>query len=301
MTLFEKLCRLIGDRRIPSPRMPAFRLFKPPAFRWFTVGFANKHVTTVVVMAIAVSAAAVSVGLYFAIKDVASSTYNWPEPAEYQVTEAGLQTMGKKNKDYPDGTESQTLSIRLANGARISTLRIKDTDLGRTGIARALDISPLTNAVTGATAYLWVGNLTVTNSSFPTFKMETSDVANLVTGLLCDGHTMAATISNTVPDMVLSSERLSSVYEVNGSIVDRIQIHITGNSGAFVENLILDNVDAWAGEMYLSRMKIGTATFNNSNKVGDGSGVDSASCSYESTVNARNITNTIQDRPIKVQ
>ena len=70
---------------------------------------------------------------------------------------------------------------------------------------------------------------------------------------------------------------------------------------SFVENLILDNVDAWSGSAYLSRMKIGTASMDNSNKVGDGSGVDSASCVYESTVNARNITNTIQDRPIKVQ
>ena len=67
MTLFEKICRMVGDRRIPSPRLPAFRLFR--------VGFANRHVTTVVVLAIVVSAAAVSVGLYFAIKDVASSTY----------------------------------------------------------------------------------------------------------------------------------------------------------------------------------------------------------------------------------
>ena len=293
MTLFEKLCRMVGDKRIPSPKLPAFKMIR--------VGFANRHVTTVVVMAIVVSAAAVTVGLYFAIKDVASSTYNWPEPAQYAVTAAGLETMGKKNEDYPDGTESQTLSIRLADGARISTLRIKDTDLGRTGIARALDISPLTSAVTGTTAYLWVGNLTVTNSSFPTFKMETSDVANLTTGLLCDGHTMAATITNTVPDMVLESERLSSVYEVSDSIVDRIQIHITGNSGAFVENLVLDNVDAWNGQAYFSRLKIGNLTINNSNKVGDGSGVDSASCQFESNVAARNITNTIQDRPIKVQ
>jgi hypothetical protein len=293
MTLFEKLCRMVGDKRIPSPKLPAFKLWR--------VGFANKHVTTVVVMAIVVSAAAVSVGLYFAIKDVASSTYNWPEPAQYAVTAAGLETMGKKNPDYADGTESQTLSIRLADGARISTLRIKDTDLGRSGISRALDISPLTSAVTGATAYLWVGNLTVTNSSFPTFKMETSDVANLVVGVLCDGHTMAATITNTVPDMVLESERLSSVYEVNDSVVDRIQIHITGTSGAFVENLILDNVDAWNGEAYFSRLKIGNMTMNNSNKVGDGSGVDSASCQFEPNVAARNITNTIQDRPIKVQ
>jgi hypothetical protein len=293
MNLFEKICRMVGDRRIPSFRMPAFR--------WFTVGFANKHVTTIVVMAIIVSAAAVSVGMYFAIRDVVGSTYNWPEPAEYAVTEAGLQTMGKKNQDYPDGTESQTLSIRLADGARISTLRIKDTDLGRSGISRALDISPLTTAVTGATAYLWVGNLTVTNSSFPTLNMETSDVANLTTGLLCDGHTLAATISNTVPDMVLESERLSSVYEVDGSIVDKIQIHITGNSGAFIENLVLDNVDAWAGAAHLSRMKVGTMTMNNSNKIGDGTGVDSASCVVNSSVNVRNLTNTIQDRPITVK
>ena len=293
MTLFDKICRMVGDRRIPSFRMPAFKRF--------SVGFANRHVTTIVVMAIMVSAGAVSVGLFFAIRDVNSTTYNWPDPAEYEVTAEGLQTMGKQNPDYPDGTESQTLSIRLGNGSRISTLRIKDVDLGRAGISRALDISPLTNAVTGASAYLWVGNLTITNSSFPTFTMETSDVANLVTGLFCDGHTLAATISNTVSDVVLASERISSVYEVDGSIVDRIQIHITGNSGAFVEHLILDNVDAWSGELYLSRMKIGTATMNNSNQVGDGSGVDSASCSYESSVNARNIANTIQDRPIKVQ
>ena len=293
MTLFEKICRMVGDRRIPSPRLPAFKLFR--------VGFANRHVSTVVVLAIVVSAAAVSVGLYFAIKDVASSTYNWPEPAEYQVTAAGLQTMGKKNEAYPDGSESQTLSIRLADGARISTLRIKDVDLGRAGITRALDISPVTAAVTGATAYLWVGNLTITNSSFPTFKMETSQVANLTAGILADGHTMAATITNTVPDMVLESERLASTYEVNGSIVDRIQIHITGNSGAFVENLILDNVDAWQGQMYLSRMRIGTMTYGNSNKVGDGSGVDASSASWEPSVEARQITNTIQDRPIKVQ
>jgi len=293
MTLFEKICRMVGDRRIPAPRMPAFR--------WFTVGFANRHVTTIVVMAIIVSAAAVSVGMYFAIRDVVGSTYNWPEPAEYQVTAQGLQTMGQKNPNYPDGTESQTLSIRLANGARISTLRIKDTDLGRTGITRALDISPLTSAVTGATAYLWVGNLTITNSSFPTLNMETSDVANLTTGLLCDGHTLAATISNTVSDQVLSSERLSSVYEVDGSIVDKIQIHITGTSGAFIENLVLDNVDAWAGAAHFSRMKVGTMTMNNSNKIGDGSGVDSASCVINSSVNVRNLTNSIQDRPIKVQ
>jgi hypothetical protein len=293
MTLFEKICRMVGDRRIPAPRMPAFKRF--------SVGFANRHVTTVVVMAIMVSAAAVSVGLYFAIKDVTSSTYNWPEPAEYQVTADGLQTMGKKNPDYPDGTESQTLSIRLGDGVRISTLRIKDSDVGRTGIAKSLDISPLTTGVTGAAAYLWVGNLTITNSSFPTFAWENSEVGTLNVGMLCDGHTMSATVSNTIPDLDLSSERLASVYEVDSTITDRIQVHITGNSGAYVDNLIIENLDAWNGAASFERMKVGTATINNSNRVGDGSGVDSASCVVDSSVSARVINNSMQDRPIKVR
>jgi len=293
MTLFEKICRMVGDRQIPALNMPPFKRF--------SVGFANKHVTTVVVMAIMVSGLAVAVGLYFAVKDVATSTYNWPEPAEYEVTDDGLQTMGRKNENYPDGTESQTLSIRLGDAARISTLRIANVDLGRTGLDRALDIRPLTAAVTGATAYLFVGTLTVTNSSFPTFQMEQSEVANLTTGMLCDGSTMEATISNTVPDMVLESERLSSEYQVDGSIVDRIQILITGTSGAYVDNLILDNVDAWSGQAFLSRLKIGTATMNNTNTVGDGTGVDVASCVVDSSVSVRNATNSIQDRPIKVQ
>jgi hypothetical protein len=254
-----------------------------------------------VVMAIMISAAAVSVGLYFAIKDVTSSTYNWPEPAEYQVTADGLQTMGRKNPDYPDGTESQTLSIRLGDGVRISTLRIKDSDVGRTGIAKSLDISPLTQAVTGAAAYLWVGNLTITNSSFPTFAWENSEVGTLNVGMLCDGHTMSATVSNTVSDLDLSSERLASVYEVDSTITDRIQVHITGNSGAYVENLIIENLDAWNGAASFDRMKIGTATINNSNRIGDGTGVDSASCVVNESVSARVINNTMQDRPIKVR
>ena len=209
--------------------------------------------------------------------------------------------MGQKNPNYEDGTESQTLSIRLAAGVRISTLRIKDVDLGRSDNTKAFDISPYTTAVTGAQAYLWVGNLTITDSSFPTFDWQTSEVGTLTTGMLCDGHTMSATISNSPNDLERSSERQSSVYEVDGSIVDKVQLHITGNSGAYVQHLILDNVDAWKGSLSFDRMKVGTATMNNSNRVGDGSGVDSASCVIQPSVSARVINDTMQDRPITVR
>jgi hypothetical protein len=293
MSLLEKIAHIIGDRKVPIPAMPGLSVPR--------VSFANKHIVRIIFFTVLLSLAAVGTGMYFTIKDVVNATYNWPDPAIYDVTEEGLQTMGKKNPDMEDGSESQTLSIRLGDGVRISTLRIKDSDVGRTGIAKSLDISPLTTGVTGALAYLWVGNLTITNSSFPTLAWENSEVGTLNTGMLCDGHTMSATVSNTIPDLELSSERLASVYEVDSTIVDRIQVHITGNSGAYVENLIIDNLDAWNGAASFDRMKIGTATIDNSNRVGDGTGVDSASCVISPSVSSRVINNTMQDRPIKVR
>ena len=293
MSLLEKLAHMVGSRTVPIPAMPGF-----PRYR---VSFANRHIVKVIFFTVLVSLAAVGTGMYFTIKDVVNATYNWPDPAIYDVTEEGLQMMGQKNPKLEDGSESQTLSIRLGDGIRISTLRIKDSDVGRTGITRSLDISPYTTAVTGAQAYLWVGNLTITNSSFPTFAWQNSEVGTLNTGMLCDGHTMSATVSNTPSDLELSSERLASVYEVDSTIVDRIQIHITGNNGAYVDNLIIDNLDAWNGAAFFDRLKIGTATINNSNRVGDGSGVDSASCVVNASVAARVVNNTIQDRPIKVR
>ena len=84
-------------------------------------------------------------------------------------------------------------------------------------------------------------------------------------------------------------------------MVARIQVHITGNDGAYVDNLIIDNLDAWNGAASFDRMKIGTATINNSNQIGDGTGIDSASCVISPSVSSRVVNNTIQDRPIKVR
>jgi len=293
MSLLEKLAHLIGDRKVPIPAMPGLSVPR--------VSFANKHIVRIIFFTVLLSMAAVGVGMYFVVRDVVNATYNWPDAAIYDVTEEGLQMMGSKNPVMEDGSESQTLSIRLGDGIRISTLRIKDSDVGRTGITKSLDISPLTTGVTGALAYLWVGNLTITNSSFPTFAWQNSEVGTLNVGMLCDGHTMSATVSNTVSDLELSSERLASVYEVDSTIVDRIQIHITGNNGAYVENLIIDNLDAWAGAAFFDRMKIGTVSINNSNRIGDGTGIDSASCVVNPSVSARVVNNTIQDRPIAVR
>ncbi len=292
MSLLEKIAHMIGDRKIPVPAMPGFPRY--------SISFANRHIVKIIFLTVLVSLAAVGTGMYFTIRDVVSATYNWPTPATYDVTEDGLQKMGTKNPKMADGSESQTLSIRLGDGVRISTLRIKDTDAGRTGIPKSLNIGPYTQAVTGTQAYLWVGNLTITNSSFPSLEWVNSEVGTLNMGMLCDGHTNEATIVNTIPDLELSSERGSSTYEAS-NIVDKTEIFITGNSGAYINNLILDNYDAWNGAAYLSRIKASVVNIDNSNRIGDGSGIDDASCEVKSSVKARHVNSTIQDRPIKVR
>ena len=293
MSIFEKLAHMVGNRKVPVPAMPGLSVPR--------ISFGSKATVKIIFFTVLVSLAAVGTGMYFTIRDVVNASYNWPDPAIYQVTEDGLQMMGKKNPKLEDGSESQTLSIRLGDGVRLSTLRIKNSDVGRSNNTRALDISPYTTGVTGSLAYLWVGNLTITDSSFPTFEWQNSEVGTLTTGMLCDGHTMSATVSNLPSDLELSSERQSSVYEIDSTIVDKIQIHITGNNGAYVDHLIIDNLDAWKGAAFFDRLKIGTATINNSNRVGDGTGVDAASCVIHPSVSSRIINDTMQDRPILVR
>ena len=268
MSVFEKLMHMIGDRRVPVPAVPSL-----PRYR---ISFANRHVMKIIMLVIIVSAAAVVFAMIFAIRGVVSATYSWPEPATYDVTrDGGLQTMGSKNPNYEDGSESHTLSIRLGDGSRISTLRIKDTDAGQLNLARSLDVRPYTTQVTGAQAYLHIGTLTIENSSFPKFEMQNSEVGTMNTGMLCDGHSQDTVITNTIPDIEVKSERGASVYEAS-EIVDR----------AFFE-----------------RVKIGTMNVGNTVRVGSGTGIDSPDCliGTEVAVKARVVNSTIQDRPIHVR
>ena len=295
MSVFEKLMHMIGDRRVPVPAVPSL-----PRYR---ISFANRHVMKIIMLVIIVSAAAVVLAMIFAIRGVVSATYSWPEPATYDVTrDGGLQTMGSKNPNYEDGSESHTLSIRLGDGSRISTLRIKDTDAGQLNLARSLDVRPYTTQVTGAQAYLHVGTLTIENSSFPKFEIQNSQIGTMNTGMICDGHSQDTVITNTIPDIEVKSERGASVYEAS-EIVDRVQIVIMGNKGATGDNLIISNFQAWSGAAYFERLKVGTLNAGNSVRVGSGDGIEIPDCliGNEVAVEARIVNSSIQDRPIHVR
>jgi len=223
MTLFEKICRMVGDKRIPAFKMPAFKLF--------SVGFANKHVTTVVVLAIVVSGLAVAVGLYFAVKDVVSSTYNWPEPAEYDVTLDGLQTMGKKNPDYQDGTASQTLRVGFKDGTRVDRVVLKNLNLGKVGLAKSFEITRnATTGVTGAQAYLFIGDIVITNSSAPTLAWGNMELGSVTLAARVDGHSQEIQQDSTVTQIIIDSDRGSGTYTAQDSKVDRVILQINGST-----------------------------------------------------------------------
>ena len=295
MTLFEKICRMVGDRRIPSPRLPAFKMFR--------VGFANRHVSTVVVLAIVVSAAAVSVGLYFAVKDVVSSTYNWPEPAEYDVTLDGLQTMGKKNPDYSDGTASQTLRVGFKDGTRVDRVVLKNLDLGKVGLAKSFEITRnATTGVTGASAYLFIGDIVITNSSAPTLAWGNMELGSVTLSARVDGHSQEIQQDSTVTQIIIDSDRGSGTYTAQDSKVDRVILQINGaTNGASIGVLEIDNVDASVGSWSWDYVKAGSLSLDGSNEFGNSTGINVASATWADTISARTIVDNLVDVPISVK
>ena len=116
MSLFEKLAHMIGSRKVPIPAMPGIRV---PG-----ISFGSKSTLQIIFFTVFVAAAAVGTGMYFTVRDVVHSSWDWPKAgAEYNLP----QTMGHKLEPYADGSESQTLKINLADGVRLSSLTLQQS------------------------------------------------------------------------------------------------------------------------------------------------------------------------------
>ena len=284
MTLFEKICRMVGDRRIPAPRMPAFRSFR--------VGFASRHVTTVVLMAIAVSAAAVSVGLYFAVKDVASSTWDWPDSgAAYYAGEDGLGLMGQKLPLNQDGSESQTLEIRMAANSRMDTLTAT-LEMGKASV----DCIAI-ERVTGTTGYLWVDTFTLDNLVAPTLSMNASVIHQMNLSGFVDGHHVGPTQNSSgAPDITVESTRGAGTYTATGT-VDRLLITLAGD--AYVR-LVSISGHCSTGPVDLDFIKAGTFNLTNAH-IGDDGNINTIAVDVASDVVIHSLTDSLVDRSIVVK
>jgi hypothetical protein len=203
------------------------------------------------------------------------------------------------NPDQSDpSVASQTLQINLADGVRLDKLHLKNLDLGKAGLTNAFEINR-TSGVTGA--QVSVGIITIRNSSAPTL-----DWANMEAGCInlagqVDGHTNAVQIDSTIATLVIDSDRGAGTYTAENSTVDRIIISTNGDTGATIGEILIDDVDTSVGAWDWDYIKAGCIHLESTNQFGNGTGINTASAVFNSTVKARVIVDSLVDTPLSVK
>ena len=284
----------IPSARLPKLNIPQFRFMSwlsVPIPKALQVGGAKMGLTSLVVVGIGFA------GTIFMVVAGTNTEILWPEPgAEYNLPDI----VGNPLPPDPEtpAIVNQTLRINLADGVRLDKLHLKNLDLGKSGLTNSFEINR-TTGVTGA--FVNVGIFTITNSSAPTLDWANMEVGNLTLGAYVDGHTNSSVLNSTISEVVVDSDRGSGTYVAENSTVDRVIINLNGDNGATIGEILVDDVDASVGAWDFDYLKIGSLSMNNTNKFGDGSGINSASAVFNDTVKARSITDNLVDTPLKVQ
>ena len=229
MNTWQKLGMILKGRSFRFPKMASFpRIGLPRLLRFPAVGFSSSKVKYIVGSTVLVSGAAVIVGLYFAVHDIAQATYEWPRAgAMYAELDEG-HTLGQPLPPEEDGTDSQTLLSLLKANARLSSLTLTNLDTGRTGMTDAC--FEIDRAANNNAGYLYVDQFTITGLTAPTMDMANSEIANLSLAGSVDGHTMSATLDNAVSEQVVLSVRDTGDFLAENSVVDRVVIHTLGDA-----------------------------------------------------------------------
>ena len=277
--------------QIPQLKLPQLKLLtavRIPIPKAFKVGGGRAALMSILVVAGGFGAS------FALVINGTSNVPTWPEAgAVYALPNINGQRLAPDDSD--PATASQTLQINLGNGVRLDKLELKNLDLGKAGLTDSL-------AVTGVTgAQVNVGLITIRNSSAPTL-----DWANIETGCISlagnvDGHTNAIQVDSTISTLVIDSDRGSGSYVAQDSTVDRVIINTNGDTGATIGEILIDDVDASVGAWDWDYIKAGCIVLENSNTFGDGSGINSASAVFNSTVKARVITDNLVDTPTTVK
>ena len=260
------------------------------------IGSGGRHIAAMSVAVVAIGVGAI-VGTYLMLGQGRGDML-WPEPgASYALP----YTVGEELPPDPEtpSERSQTLQINLADKARLDRLVLKNLDLGKASLTQAFTVER-TSGVTGSNAYLYIGAVTITNSSAPTLAWDNIEAGSIALAAKVDGHTQAMTLDQSIGTIVIDSDRGSGSYVAENSVVDRIIISI-GANGASVGELVIDDVDASVGAWKGDWIRAGSITMDASNSIGDGTGIDAASFVINTSVKSRSITDNLVDTPISVR
>jgi len=223
----------------------------------------------------------------------------WPTPgAEYELPSIIGEALDPDPETPLEG--SMTLLAGFADGARLDKVVLKNLDLGKSGLTDAFVIQR-GSGVTGSSAYVWVGEVTITNSSARTLNWGNMELGTVSLSPKTDGHAQEITVDNTIPDLVIDSDRGAGTYTAEDSRVDRVILQINGNNGVSIGELIVDGVTAHTGDFQWDWLKAGKLTMDSSNEIGSGNGIDLSDANWANTIKARSITDSIVDTPISVR
>ena len=276
--------------QIPQLKLPQLKLLtavRIPIPKALKVGGGRAAIMSVLVVAGGFGAS------FALVINGTSNVPTWPEAgAVYALPNTNGQRLAPDESD--PATRSQTLQINLGNGVRLDKLELKNLDLGKAGLTDSLAVIGVTGAQEN------VGIITIKNSSAPSL-----DWANIETGCISlagnvDGHTNAISIDSTVPNLVIDSDRGAGTYIAENSTVDRVIINTVGGD-ATIGEILIDDVDSSIGGWNWDYIKAGCIVLEASNTFGDGSGINSASAVFNSTVKSRVITDNLVDTPVSVK
>ena len=267
--------RLIGPFRVPTP------------WKAFTIGGSRAAFGMLAFVA-------VGFGLTIFITHATTTTeIVWPKPgAAYALPNTVGQAL---EPDIETPLEpSQTLKINLADGIRLSTLKLEGLSLGKTSLSECMTIE----RASGTSGWLSVDAWTMTGVSGPTFDMANVETSVLSLAPYVDGGTMEATVAS-VSDLNIISTRGAGTFEAKDITVDRVVIVMLGS--AKIGNLIMEDISCHTGAWNIDYVKSGSIVIDDSSKFGAGTGIDSASFVVNSTTKATFITNNIVETPLTVQ
>ena len=284
MSLLEKLAHLVGDRKVPVPAMPGVSVPR--------VSFGSKATLKIIFFTVLVSLGAVGTGMYFTIRDVVHSSWDWPDSgAAYYASEEGLGTMGQKLPLNEDGTESQTLEIRMAANSRMDELNAV-LEMGKASVD-CIAIERVTNT----TGYLYVDTFTMDNLVAPTLSMNASFVHQMNLSGNVDGHHVGPTQNSAgAPAISIQSTRGAGSYQATGT-VDRLLVTLAGD--AFIRSVSITG-HCSTGPIDLDFLKIGTFNLTNTT-IGNDGDINTVAVDIASDVVIHSLTDSFVDKSIQVK
>ena len=201
------------------------------------------------------------------------------------------------DREFP-ADRSQTLQINMPASLRLDIVSFKNINLGKSGLTDAFQI-----AGTSTSDVITIETVTIKNSSFPTMDWANGNIftVNATSSVIAAGHTFSPTMASSTNDVVIGSGRGATSYIAEDMTVDRILLlQSTTGGDEIIENLILDNVNAWTGAFNSDYFEIGTLILENI-RIGDDGVINSADRVINSSVSVNTVNDGVQEEPIWIR